>query len=576
MPQKPPRLPGAFRSAAWLAGLLAVACRQPAPDLLATWEGGEARVADLEAFVRALPDEERRPEAGDGVEDWVRDGLARMALQETLAARAAAAGVERDPVVGMRARYLASLEIGRRFVAERCPAPELSEAELRRLFEQRAQRQPGEWILVRHIYKRVAAATSAAERARVRSEMEGLLDQLRAGASFVEMARRHSQSETAADGGLIGRISRHPPMEPEFAAAAWTLADGELSEVVELANGFHIILREDSGVEEAPPSFEAAAPALRREVVAARREACGQRLLAEIGAELPVSLPEAGLPVDPQPGDPMLKVGDETFTFADLEALVHEGGSLAGSPVTLQLMKQLGEALLLTAAARREPELEAAYLEREAALRRQLAVERQWRSEREALVAARPEEELRRFFDEHRGEFRSETRLELGLILLASGPQRSPRDTQELAAQLAARARGGESFEDLARRHSEHPTGREGGGLGLLPWSRVRVLFGRDASEAAGELAVGAVSDPVVLARLPTPVYGVVRLVRRDEPRERSFEEARDDVVAALLARRVNDLDAELRQRILADIDFSVVASGVERYLASVRGESAG
>jgi hypothetical protein len=234
--------------------LLGLACApSPRADVLATWRGGRALVADLESFIQGLPEDQRRPAPGRSLEDWVGQWLRQLAVRDLMTRRAREGDGEDDPGLALRARYLASMDIGRRFVRERCPdepIDEVDEAEVQQVHARRVTRGAQPWILVRHIFRKVSPEMADGDRARLRAEMTAILAELRRGASFVEMARRHSDSETAEQGGLIGRISRQAPMDPAFVTAAWKLADREMSEVLELAGGFHIVLREDSGVDE--------------------------------------------------------------------------------------------------------------------------------------------------------------------------------------------------------------------------------------------------------------------------------------------------------------------------------------
>lgn len=60
------------------------------------------------------------------------------------------------------------------------------------------------------------------------------------GASFEELARRHSQGPSAPRGGLLPMMGLDE-LVPEYSAAAAALQPGEISEVVETQFGFHII-----------------------------------------------------------------------------------------------------------------------------------------------------------------------------------------------------------------------------------------------------------------------------------------------------------------------------------------------
>ena len=74
-----------------------------------------------------------------------------------------------------------------------------------------------------------------------RQKGEALLEELRAGADFAELAREHTKDESsAASGGDVGFFGRGA-MVPEFEAAAFSLEPGELSDLVATQYGFHII-----------------------------------------------------------------------------------------------------------------------------------------------------------------------------------------------------------------------------------------------------------------------------------------------------------------------------------------------
>ncbi len=67
-----------------------------------------------------------------------------------------------------------------------------------------------------------------------------VLRQLKRGASFEELARRHSEDESAAKGGDMGLFPRGI-QDKDFDKVAFDLNQGEISEVVKTAFGYHII-----------------------------------------------------------------------------------------------------------------------------------------------------------------------------------------------------------------------------------------------------------------------------------------------------------------------------------------------
>lgn len=74
-----------------------------------------------------------------------------------------------------------------------------------------------------------------------KEEADAVLSDLKGGKDFAELAKEKSQDPgSKAQGGDLGFFGRGV-MNPRFETAAFALAKGETSEVVEADNGFHII-----------------------------------------------------------------------------------------------------------------------------------------------------------------------------------------------------------------------------------------------------------------------------------------------------------------------------------------------
>jgi parvulin-like peptidyl-prolyl isomerase len=77
--------------------------------------------------------------------------------------------------------------------------------------------------------------------ATVQADAASLSARAKAGADFVELARRHSQHRpTAEQGGLVGWVTQEQ-LAPELAQVAFTLKPGEVSEPIRTPFGFQII-----------------------------------------------------------------------------------------------------------------------------------------------------------------------------------------------------------------------------------------------------------------------------------------------------------------------------------------------
>ncbi len=94
-----------------------------------------------------------------------------------------------------------------------------------------------------------------AAKQQARQKAEELLEKIKQGADFAELAREHSDDPGSAEqGGDVGWFGRRQ-MVKEFTDAAFALQPGEVSGVVETPFGFHIIKVEGKRVE-LPKDFE--------------------------------------------------------------------------------------------------------------------------------------------------------------------------------------------------------------------------------------------------------------------------------------------------------------------------------
>ncbi|NLV91806.1 MAG: tetratricopeptide repeat protein [Firmicutes bacterium] len=96
------------------------------------------------------------------------------------------------------------------------------------------------------------------------AEAEEVLERLRTGEDFAEVAKEVSQDGSAQEGGDLGWFKRGD-MVPEFSEAAFALAIGEISEPVRSQYGYHIIKVFERKTAEGE-EFAAAEAELREEI----------------------------------------------------------------------------------------------------------------------------------------------------------------------------------------------------------------------------------------------------------------------------------------------------------------------
>lgn len=145
--------------------------------------------------------------------------------------------------------------------------------------------------------------------------------------------------------------------------------------------------------------------------------------------------------------------------------------------------------------------------------------------ERITATAAEPgEEEIRQHFEQHHAEYRVPERVLAQHILI------TPADESE-AAHTAARTRleeirqqavGGADFADLAAKHSDCPSGSEGGSLGWFS----RGMMVPEFDQVSFEMEVGALS-PVIKTQFG---YHIIYKSDQEAEQEADFDEAHDNV----------------------------------------------
>ncbi len=117
----------------------------------------------------------------------------------------------------------------------------VSPIEVRNFYEEYKDslQQVPEEVTLSHIFMIPKPSSKAREEAYAKAE--ALLDSLKHGANFAELAKKYSQDPgSASDGGDLGWAKRGQ-FVPEFEHAVYALKPGEISGIVETQFGFHII-----------------------------------------------------------------------------------------------------------------------------------------------------------------------------------------------------------------------------------------------------------------------------------------------------------------------------------------------
>lgn len=177
----------------------------------------------------------------------------------------------------------------------------VDEAEARAFFDanRSAFDRPAQ-VRLRHLLLRLEPGASAAQIEDTRSRMREIAERARAGADFAALAREHSAGGSAARGGDLGWVQRHE-LVAALADVAFALPAGQVSGVIELPEGLHLLRCEDV-VAAAAAEFEAQRERIVAHLGQRKAEAATaaylERLRAQARIEVLVPLPPVAQSAD--------------------------------------------------------------------------------------------------------------------------------------------------------------------------------------------------------------------------------------------------------------------------------------
>lgn len=241
-----------------------------APDdqVLARVNGQAITASDLAEAAQGLPEEFR------GMPQAVIFPLLldQLISQRVIADAARAAGVDRSEAFRRRMARAEEEALAQAFVGQRLETV-LTDTALRERYRTQVTDRPAEFrVCARHIL----VATEAVARE--------ALAEVRRSNDFAAVARARSTDGSRAQGGDLGCFAREEMVAP-FAEAAFALPPGQVTaNPVQTQFGWHLI-QVDRREEVPRPSFEQAAPQLRRELAEASVNALVEQLRGQARIE---------------------------------------------------------------------------------------------------------------------------------------------------------------------------------------------------------------------------------------------------------------------------------------------------
>jgi parvulin-like peptidyl-prolyl isomerase len=553
---------------------LSVGCTSPSdnPEVLAWSDLGIITQADLDAHILGQLEEQQRPKENQDPSEWRRAHLTQLLVRKAVAAKNSDSSEGDNPKVASILADAMDRILAGAFVEEvEESLAEPTEDEVRAFFESH-QEEFGheEQIRLRNIFKRVDRGATQKERNQKRAEIETLLNQIRAGTRFEDLARTQSDSETARMGGLIGRLDRGQ-LEPAVENLVWSLNEGEVSEIVTTPVGFHIF-KVETRVAPRASNYDDAREALRQRM----HDENTQIVLAETFKEL---LSSSGAVY--QPGlmdsdhdlgadDVLFEIDDRRITGADAAKYARNAsfGAFRNQSLPVWLEDRSKDLLFAWNAEQLKfddrPEIHAQKEE----TRIQILVNRElanrMSTELDRLNALG---ELESFYRDDATRFQTRVMHKIQIVTLNLADFDPPFEAFELLKSLASDVREGhEDLADAARQLSTDPSASRGGRLGWIPLTSFGVWAGPRAQKTVAKLNVGEVSDPFLIEcydplklRYVREAYAVVKIEDIRPSTLPSFEEALPQVRSTYLSAHRVEIEERVQMQILNSINATIL-----------------
>jgi peptidyl-prolyl cis-trans isomerase D len=224
----------------------------------------------------------------------------------------------------------------------------VSEAELHQYYTQHLSdyRVPDR-VKVAHILFKTTGKTPA-EVATIEKTAADVLNQIRAGGNFAELAKKYSEDTSAAQGGEIGWIVRGQTVK-EFEDTAFSMKPGQVSGLVKTAYGIHIIKLEDKQVAHLE-SFDEVKDSIRTELEKQRLADAQEKLANQLETQLkanPQQFEAIVRKVGLEPKEsPLFKYGQAVPDLGNTDAFENLAFQLRQGEVGTPISVPKGEAII--------------------------------------------------------------------------------------------------------------------------------------------------------------------------------------------------------------------------------------
>src|SRR5579863_3425034 len=179
------------------------------------------------------------------------------------------------------------------------------------------------------------------------------------------------------------------------------------------------------------------------------------------------------------------------------------------------------------------------------------------------------QQELQAYYDQHRDEFRAPEQVNVRQILIKTPlpgsdgkvDQKGVDDAQKKAQDVLKQLKAGAKFEDLAKKYSEDPSGKDGGSVGWIKRGGFPVP---DVDKAAFSLAKGGTSDVINAGY----AFVILRVEDKQDAHMKTLAEVKDQIEPVLKQQKAqqaadSEASALLSQARTAGLDKAAAAKSM-------------
>jgi len=259
-------------------------CAQPpiqAGDVLATV--GDIKISRemLDNVISTIPEENRVPFLTPDGQKKILDEVVSFVL---LSEAARKQGMDQEPAIRTRLDYAQREYLAREYFRRKAAqSPAVSEEELQKYYQDNlSEFKPPEEIKARHILVKTEAQANK------------VMEQLKAGGDFAELAKKTSIDPAAEKGGRLELMDGRDwlprgSFEKSFEHVLFKIPKGQVGGPMKTQFGWHVLKVEDKREPEMP-SFVQVRSMIRSRLEEQRNAALHQKLLDETKKTIPVTI----------------------------------------------------------------------------------------------------------------------------------------------------------------------------------------------------------------------------------------------------------------------------------------------